>query len=425
MSKLESITHKGLKNAIYFASFDPYLNYYGQFMYMFKFIEDYNLTAPAGVRYNKNKLEFCYNPTELDNFVEFNGGVGSLNFLMVHEVMHILLNHIHREQEHSIGKKQHTLSNIAQDMLINYAIKQDSKNAENDMGNIKGGYFLDQNYSKKNMNHINYDASEFMDNNIKNYENLIIFLLEDDENSQDGSGNDSDGSSKGKPSNNKDGQGKGTLDAHLENIGNEKDHTAIDISVKDLHDSLKARGIGPGGVADSFIDVKKKKSVINVFKRVFSNGLLVNRTYRKMNRRHRKLKGKKKENKVVNVLLDTSGSLYDELDEYIGHLFGKFTLNVIQCDTDVQNVHVVKSKNDWKKIKKIGMGGTILQPGINAFIEKKLHKIPLVIVSDFYTDLFDFAKYKNHVTFVKTRGAVDPSFENLKRYRVVESKKGE
>jgi len=403
MSKLESIKHTLLKNTIIQMQANANFNYYGHFALYFDFEENKEIPAPAGVTIKDRRFKFYYNSEEIDKCIE-ELGENFLRFLVVHEVNHILLSHVTRT-----GEREHQLSNIAQDMLINTAIANDL--------NLRFPkfYYADQDYDAPEYNHKDYTGKMI-------YEPLYDFLWE----TQERRGNEGEGEAKAEGEGS--GNGKGQLvDHHQMNDdlanGNisESEMAQMEGMIKDIHTSLKAQGMTPGSIIEKNFSFSKEKSLVNIFKKVFSKGVVKESTYRKLSRRCEGLKGDKKESREINLLLDTSGSLYNELNQYIGAVVGKYSIFLIQCDTKVAWEGKVENMADWKKVKKAGGGGTILQPAIDRLIAIKKQSTPLVIVTDGYTDNMDFSKYKGHVTFVMTKDSTDPKFHGTKNVKVIKS----
>ncbi len=226
------------------------------------------------------------------------------------------------------------------------------------------------------------------------------------------------------------GNGKpGLVDSHgeMQDDGKEMstaDKAIMDTMVREIHDSLKARGYAASQGIENAFAFEKKKPIVNVFKRVFGNGRQKSSTYRRLSRRNPVLKGKRKESKEVNLVLDSSGSLYSDLDIYMSQVVGNWKTYVIQIDTEVKYAGHVNSISDWKKVKKCGGGGTILQPAIDKIIEEGRQKIQTVFVSDFYCETLDLEGIKGPMIFVKTAGAAEPKYINAScNVKVIESQK--
>ena len=92
------------------------------------------------------------------------------------------------------------------------------------------------------------------------------------------------------------------------------------------------------------------------------------------------------------VAVDTSGSTLNDLPVFFGELvslmksFGKFDLDIIQCDAEIQNVEHYSDANVPpldKKWKIKGLGGTDFRPVFD-YIRKNMHEQPDLLL--FFTD---------------------------------------
>lgn len=383
---LESIKYMPLKEAIIGMQNDYKFAYYGFFCLYFKFVEDEEIPAAGGVTVvDRSTLVFAYNSGELEKFVKKYGDK-FLRFFVVHEVNHILLQHILR-----VGERDKQLSNIAQDMIINSLIKKDFDFSFDDF------FYVENNYPQ-----LNYRAKEYTDPHV--FEFLYDFLFDKKETSKKNKGS---------------GEGK-LVDDHS-GLGEIDESTSIQIDsiIKSIHDSLKQRGfLGTNGIEEMF-KIKKKKSIVNVFKRVFTSGSDKFSSYQRLSRRNSMLKGKKKIGKDINLILDTSGSLYNELDKCIGNIIGNYNIFLIQVDTEVTFSGYIKSLARWKNVKKCGGGGTTLQPAIDFLIKNKRHRIPIFFVSDYISDILDFKGIESKVTFIKSEDSQKPSFKNCSNFKII------
>ena len=428
MARLDGIKHDALKQTIITMQNSSEYRFYGYYALYFRFIKAEKLPAAAGVSIINRKFVFYYNPTLIDEMVEKHGEQW-LKFLIVHEVSHILLNHVGRT-----GDRDHQISNIAQDMLINDAISRDH-----------GLSYEDFFYRSRDYPQMKFIAKEYEEKDI--YEPLYAHIVMNIPESPQGEGGESgegEGEGQGQGSGGDgDQQGSGSstdkdfddssqdaskyggdlVDYHSKEELSEQDQELAKQNAKEIAETLKQRGFSPGDTLGKMFNYKKQKTVINVFKRVFSQGQIRDFTYKKLHRRLPGIKkGIKKENRDVNVILDTSGSLFSELDQYIGQLVGKYQVHLVQIDTQVAFSGKIKTEKDWKKVKKMGGGGTILQPAFEHLHEINRSDIPTVLVSDFYCENLDLSKFKAPVTFVKSKCATDPQWHGSKRVKVIESK---
>jgi predicted metal-dependent peptidase len=89
-------------------------------------------------------------------------------------------------------------------------------------------------------------------------------------------------------------------------------------------------------------------------------------------------------------------------------------MNLIQCDTQIQQVFKIKDKKELEKMKIRGLGGTTLQPGID-FMSDKKNKINMyntVILTDGYTDSLNFKIVKTKTLILSTAINCPIQFDN-------------
>lgn len=196
-------------------------------------------------------------------------------------------------------------------------------------------------------------------------------------------------------------------------------HGELDEVSQDIKDQLaegtiqkakiQMRGSLPGNLEEmfNFLLKKPKDNNIKILRRKISNlkGSNKEKSYRRLNRRVPGIKGKVKQSLEINVLLDTSGSMYGRFELALGEIFRDgYKVNLVQVDTDVRKVEVVKRKEDLKNLMIEGMGGTTLSPAI-AYVndpKNKLKRNPTVILTDGYTDVLDFQGAMNQYLILST-----------------------
>lgn len=203
-------------------------------------------------------------------------------------------------------------------------------------------------------------------------------------------------------------QSKGqTLDQHL--IDEIPDELRKEL-VKDIMANLKARGLEEGMMSTIINKLRKtKKDYLKEIKRAIAVDILgttKDKTIVRPNRRNiAGLKGHKKIANKINTILDTSGSMGGEFDKVLSYIFqNDVQINMIQIDTKVQNVQLIKEKKELEKMKIEGLGGTILQPAVDYIADdrNKLNVYNTVILTDGYTDRLDFSRIKGKVLILTT-----------------------
>jgi predicted metal-dependent peptidase len=375
-------------------------SFYGELSLYINFEESKSIPT-AGVCFKNSSMNYIYNSEWIDTLTEKN-----INFLHIHELAHLLCNHIKR----TVGYDQ-KLSNIVQDMIINTSIEENFPSSfveciTDPETNKKSTWFVPLEYEGK---HIFEDLYSW----IKNQELKITIPFK-------GASADNDGKLD------KDGVSK-----YIKQIfQNKKNINEFDIHIpSDIDDELKEeiiKGIVNGikakrgyecGHFEKFLEKisppKKKNHLKNIANSINSvKGEFYKETIIKPNRRNiQGVKGKKRINKNINCILDVSGSMDGNLEKMLSLIFlNGYSINLIQCDSKVQNHIKINSKKELQKMEIKGYGGTVLQPAIN-YVSDKLNNTGLIVLTDGYTDDLNFSKIKNK-SLVFTCG-VDPVVSGL------------
>jgi len=216
-----------------------------------------------------------------------------------------------------------------------------------------------------------------------------------------------------------DGMEKGeqlTLDSHIEDDVQEQSRKSI---VNDFMQRLKNRGLMSGDIEATLNKLRKsKKDYLKEIKRTISNHIIGSSKRKSITRPNRRgiegIKGKKKYKNVINVILDTSGSMCGDFEKVMSYIFqNDIHLNLIQIDTKVNAVEAIKSKRELQRVMIKGMGGTVLQPAIDyvSNIENRLSSFNNLILTDGYTDTLNFSNIKGKSLILTTASVpkiVDP-----------------
>jgi predicted metal-dependent peptidase len=125
------------------------------------------------------------------------------------------------------------------------------------------------------------------------------------------------------------------------------------------------------------------------------------------------LKGSNKN--IINVILDTSGSRLNEkntnkdLNVLAYILNKKYSVNLIQVDSQIEEVITLKNSNELNNIKFKGGGGTILQEAIDFISDSRnrLNTNSTLLLTDMLFESLNFKNYHNNVLVV-----VDEIIEN-------------
>ena len=198
-----------------------------------------------------------------------------------------------------------------------------------------------------------------------------------------------------------------TLDAHL---GDDIPQELKREIVESIMTKLKNRGLTSGDVEAIINKLRKtRKDYLREIKRAMSSHIFGTNKEKTIVRPNRRgiagLKGNKKYKNEINVLLDTSGSMGGEFEKVLSYIFqNDIQINLIMCDAEIQQVIKIKARKELEKMKIKGLGGTVLQPGLD-FITDRKNKISmynLVILTDGYTDSLDFSKVKTKTLILST-----------------------
>jgi len=207
-----------------------------------------------------------------------------------------------------------------------------------------------------------------------------------------------------------DGMEKGeqlTLDSHIDDDVQEQSRKSI---VNDFMTRLKNRGLVSGDVEAILNKLRKsKKDYLKEIKRTISNHIIGASKRKSITRPNRRgiegIKGKKKFKNVINVILDTSGSMCGDFEKVLSYIFqNDIHINLIQIDTTVKEVKDIKNKRDLQKVVIKGMGGTVLQPAIDyvVLIENRISTFNNLILTDGYTDTLNFTNIKGKSLILTT-----------------------
>jgi predicted metal-dependent peptidase len=377
------------------------LTYYAEFNLFVNFIHD-NLVQTCGVNITESGMNFYWN----ENFLNILSQ-SQVNFIFIHETFHLLFDHPERSSGY-----QKDISNIAQDMIINKIIFDDIVKTKN---NLVIGFVEEPIINGENITI--YPPIEYKGNLI--FEELYWWLIKENEKYKN----------KDKVSDylseifdkleNTNGE---FLDKHLDDDINKEYRKQI---IENIKENLKLRGFESNDVENSLNKLKKsnkdylkeiKKSIVN-----YLFGEEKNKTIIKPNRKGIDgLKGNKKISNSINCILDTSASMNDKFDYVLSFIFqNNIKINLIQIDTKIKKIDIVKNMNDLKKLKIKGGGGTIISPSLKYISEnKKLNKLNTIILTDGMTDILNFEGIKTK-TLILTTLKIPKIINNRKRVKTI------
>ncbi len=420
--------HEKLMNCIQAMLIDTKFSmpYYGELNLHINFHEQETIGTCA-VNVTAKGMNFMYSSKFLDELSQRES-----NFVLLHEDFHLLFDHPKRTVT---GQYDHKLSNIAQDMIINHVIWEDINHAFVEIPKDKSGknmaLFVPKEYTGKLI-----------------FEELYEWLNDEKEKWQkqkkegnkcekcDGSGKDEKGDpcpdcdgtgqkdgkdSTGKKSygpygKNPSKEGGDSIDTwskeqifqDIENgtgeyldkhIGDDVPEELREAMVKDVMDRLAARGLTSGNVEATINKLRKKrKDYLKEIKRAVSNivfGTVKQKTIVKPNRRQiAGLKGNRKVKTKINCILDTSGSMGGTFERVLSYIYrSDIEVNLIESDTEVKWIQKIKNKRGLDSLKLKGLGGTIMQSGID-YVVDNFNNYNSVLLTDGYTDTLDCSKLK-------------------------------
>jgi predicted metal-dependent peptidase len=95
-------------------------------------------------------------------------------------------------------------------------------------------------------------------------------------------------------------------------------------------------------------------------------------------------------------------------------------INLVQCDTKIHEFKKITKNSQIKNIKIKGLGGTILQPGIDYFKDNKMGQYPLAILTDGYTDTLNLSGFPKTIILYTEKEC--PTISNVEQYYVGKNK---
>lgn len=350
-----------LESALKELFFDHTTRFFSYYLGYFQFIEDEKVkSACVGVK--DLKLTIWYNPKMVD--VLHAQHKLAMVGILIHEALHPLLNHQDRTKNHGAN---HQLANYVQDIIIDpltikkyyphipYPIVADELiEAVGLMGFEKGKEWCivpDPNYTGPEAFEPMYEWYKK-----KNQDQINQYFK----------------------------------DLHMT-----MDEVAQEVMRQlagEAYQRAKTRGTCPGGLQemlDRALHPPKKDNLRRLIARSLAacKGLTKRKTYAREARKIAETKGRVKEAVGLTALLDTSGSMWgDSIEVVLSELYRDgYYVNLIQVDTKVNGINKIAKKEQLRKLILNGGGGTVLQPGLDYVVEKKM-KAPIVILTDGYCD---------------------------------------
>ena len=410
--------------------------YYGEMNNMIKITEDKSNQVPTmGVYFDRtSRMCMIYNE-EFTNKLS----LAELKFILLHEDSHLLFSHPQRTKA---GMLDPHLSNIVQDMIINTLIARhhDSYIRNGDIAVPEGALFVPKEYKGELVFEHLYawvleQKEKYEQKQKQQQQNGQGNEQEEDqdgqgneqEEDQDGQGNEQEEDQDGQPQSGK-GSGKGkekkekipydeegkskkdqmqnimdamennegqTLDAH---ITDEISPEAREQAVQEVRHDLKSRGLESADM-ERLLDglQKKRKDYLREIKRKITmiKGKVKAPSIKRPNRKNIfGMKGRVKFGVSLNVILDTSGSQWHDLEKILSFIYQDgLETNVIQIDTEIQCINKITSKSQLKNLKPRGGGGSTMMPAIE-YINSipSMNALNTILLTDGYVDNLDCSK---------------------------------
>jgi predicted metal-dependent peptidase len=447
--------------------------FYSEILLLNNIIETRKIET-AGVNFSNKGMNFYYNPDFFDTLSQ-----KECNFVVIHEILHQLFDHSKRTGKFyqpmlaNIAQDM-IINDIIKESFIGLG---QSTNRDVEIPVFKSGddagkqacVFMPIDYKGEKIFEVLYDWLKQKQDNKKNNKKSDQGDSEQEqgEGEGDGEGNGQDesqsqsnaGAGEGsesqdqndcKPSKKGGKGGKGkpkpqsqngknvtemTGDEIIDRLANEeKNGESLDKHIEDEVDSetrkeialdainrIKARGQSSADFEAILNKLRKsRKDHLKEIKRhvSFMKGKTKHSTWAAPNRKELELKGYKKYNVNINVILDTSGSMGGDMEHVLSYIFqDNIKINLIQIDAKVQAIENIKNKRDLLKMKIKGLGRTELQPAIDYVVEH-FNKFNTVILTDGHTDSFDLSKLKHHVLILSTSKVCPISHSNGKLRQV-------
>jgi len=338
-----------------------------------------------------------------------------LEFVLIHEIMHIVSLHQERKMPERL------VWNIATDMIINDNITT-LKIAGRPVKCWKDAVYLDHAVSQGYQGEkISEELYEWLLKEYNKYKKKygskagVCSLPKADDQSHKGgnadkkaSGQNQKSGNSGKESSGQDQKSKGSdsplkrmfkqMDAHewLEKQLTEMDKKAVEEIVKSAR--MRSWGSMSGNMVE-YLDKLTKDKTVNwrqLLRKYTNNwswgkGPIRFRTWNKRNRRQLPLPGYKRPHNELVVAVDTSGSIDQEyfqmfFNEVESIAKDKDRLTILECDTKINNIYDKYRRGDYRKIRLVGRGGTNFAPVFDWMQENEKQKSLLIYFTDLYAD---------------------------------------
>lgn len=380
--------HKKLEQSIIHLTTNISTAFWGEFLLYVDFIEKQSIPT-AGVCFKGTLMKFYYNK----DFIDKIESQEQVNFLMFHEVLHLLCSHNIRGIAYN-----RKLSNIAMDMIINSSIVSIEGRINSYCKELPNCYYIPKEYTGKPIFEHLYQWLKEQEQNIK-----IPYHMDEEKVAENDGKVEDDGVSKYVKHALKHAE---MMSGHCFDIHLDDDipPSMKDQIIQDIKNGIRVRGIDTANI-DSLLE-KLSNPKKNYLKEISISINRLKGSYKKetISRPHRRLitgmKGRKLESKSFACLLDVSGSMDGWLETVLSFCFlNDYEMEIVQCDAEVKKSTKCYCKKDVQNLHITGLGGTVLQPGID-YISKNFSSFPLLILTDGICDQLDLSKIKQKVLII-------------------------
>ena len=414
--KIEDISLKWVQEAPFFSEFTMRFYYHE--------CEEGEMEMPTmGVGVNRGRLNLYYNKEFLEKIPK-----KILEFVMIHEIMHIVSLHQERKMPEQI------VWNVATDMIINDSITT-LKIAGKPVKCWESATYLSHAVSEGYQGEkISEELYEWLIKKYEQYKQKYGKELQQAKlPSGAGKGNKSTKGNSGQQQSKTNSSGTGNnnkdddsplkkmfkqMDAHdwIKKELSEMDKKVVEEVCKSAR--MRSWGTMSGDMVE-YLDRLTKDKALNwrqLLRRYTSNwtwgkGPIRFRTWSKRNRRQLPLPGYKRPHNELVVAVDTSGSIDQE---YFQMFFNeietiakdKSKLTIIECDTEINKIYKNYKRGDYRKIKLVGRGGTNFGPVFDWMKENKKEKSLLIYFTDLWAG-WDFDTYNIKTIWCTPSGGED------------------
>jgi len=395
--KIEKVSLKWVQQAPFFSEFT--LRFY------YVECETGEMEIPTmGVGINRGRLYLYYHKDFLEKI-----SMPILEFVMIHEIMHIISLH----QDRKLPEQM--VWNVATDMIINdniTTLRIEGKQVECWDQATYLSHAIQEGYKGAK---ISEELYEWLYKKYQQYKKQYGSQLQQCElgDGKGGEGKDGDGGGGKKK---QDGGGGGSggdtplkrmfrqMDAHdwIKKKLSELDKKVINEVVKSAR--MRSWGTMSGKMVE-YLDALTKdrplnwKQLLRKYTNIWTHGKgpIRFRSWSKHNRRQLPLPGYKRPHNDLVIAVDTSGSIDQEyfqmfFNEIESIVRDKDKLTILECDTEINKVYENYRRGDYKRIRLHGRGGTNFGPVFDWMKEHKKSKSMLIYFTDLWAP-WDFNTY--------------------------------